>query len=76
MAPERTLPQFLLLELKIIYFRELSFGGTSGSGANPPIVFAVPESSRERKICIIKYTARAGAGGVGGMADPSAFVRT
>ena len=34
-APERSLPQFLLLELKIAYFQEPSFGGLSGENPIP-----------------------------------------
>jgi hypothetical protein len=73
-APERTLPQFLLLELKIIYFREPSVRELSGEDPILAEGFARLKRPTERKLCITKKTApRVGGGAppVGGMADPT-----
>ena len=57
MAPERTRPQFLLLGLKIIYFREPSFRGLSGENLIPAKELARLKRPTERETCITKKTA-------------------
>ena len=78
MAPERTLPQFLLLELNIIYFLEPSFGRLSGENPIPAEGFARLKRPSEREICIKSRTSVvvgvwdvAVGVGVGGMGAPT-----